>query len=173
MNYGEIKWYDIANGQGVRISLFVSGCDHHCKACFQPETWDYGYGELYTKDIEDKIISTLSHKEYLKGLSLLGGDPLCGDNYLTLIPLIKRVSSIENKDIWCYTGYTYEELIKMNNPKIQEFLSYIDILVDGPFIEKEKDISLQFRGSRNQRIIACKESTLNNIILCEFNRGEI
>lgn len=147
MNYAEIKKFDIANGEGVRTSLFISGCTHHCKGCFNQIAWDFNYGKLFTIEVEDDIIKSLE-PDYIQGLSLLGGEPLESQNIEVLLPFIKRVKSIyPNKDIWCYTGYTYEDL------SCKEFLSYINVLVDGEFVEELKDISLKFRGSSNQRII--------------------
>ena len=170
MNYGMIKWYDIANGEGVRISLFVSGCDHHCKGCFQPETWDYDYGQLYTKEVENQILDSIKHLGYIKGLSLLGGDPFCGDNPKHLLNLVKKVQEY-GKSVWCYTGYTYEELLALDRekPEIVQMMHYIDVLVDGPFIEEKKNIMLRFCGSENQRLIRCKESTINHILLYEVD----
>ena len=159
MNYGNIKKYDIANGFGVRVSLFVSGCTHHCKGCFNEVAWDFNYGKEFTEETENEIIEALS-PDYISGLSLLGGEPFEPENQKVLLPFIQKVKSIyPNRDIWCWTGYTIEELI---DPKIDsrakckytlDMLTYIDILVDGEFIEELKDISLAFRGSSNQRII--------------------
>ena len=156
MYYGEIKNYDIANGYGVRVSLFVSGCRNHCPGCFQPETWDFQYGKPFTKKTADQIIEWLK-PDYINGLSLLGGDPFEIENQLGLIPFLERVrEELPSKDIWCYTGYTLEKILsgkRLIDGYGVKMLSLIDILVDGPFIEDQKDISLKFRGSRNQRII--------------------
>lgn len=156
MYYGEIKNYDIANGYGVRVSLFVSGCRNHCPGCFQPETWDFHYGKPFTKKTADQIIEWLK-PDYINGLSLLGGDPFEIENQLGLIPFLERVrEELPGKDIWCYTGYTLEHILsgkRLIDGYGVKMLSLIDILVDGPFIEDQKDISLKFRGSRNQRII--------------------
>ncbi len=162
MNYGTIKKTDIANGLGVRVSLFVSGCTHHCEGCFNRETWDFKYGKPFTQETEQEIIEALSHK-YVNGLSLLGGEPMEPGNQRVLLPLIKKIKSLfPEKDIWCYTGYTYEtDLLEDSRARCectQELLNNIDILVDGKFIEALKDISLQFRGSSNQRIIDVKAS---------------
>jgi anaerobic ribonucleoside-triphosphate reductase activating protein len=162
MNYGTIKKTDIANGLGIRVSLFVSGCTHHCKGCFNRETWDFNYGKPFTQDTEKEIIEALSH-EYINGLSLLGGEPMEPGNQRALLPLIKKIKSLfPEKDIWCYTGYTYEtDLLEDSRARCectQELLHNIDILVDGEFVEELKDISLQFRGSSNQRIIDVKAS---------------
>lgn len=147
MNYCGIKKNDIANGPGVRVSLFVSGCRNRCRGCFQPETWDFDYGKPFTKDIEDEIISALN-LPWIQGLSILGGEPMEPENQEALIPFLERIyRECPGKDIWIYTGYTYEAV------KDAEILWNIDVLVDGPFLEEEKDPSLAFRGSRNQRII--------------------
>ena len=147
MNYAGIKKVDIANGPGVRVSLFVSGCRNHCPGCFQPETWDFSYGEPFTKKTEKEIIRAL-RPSWIQGLSILGGDPMEPENRKTLLPLLKRIRiNHPDKDVWLYTGYIYE------NIRDTELLKWVDVLVDGPFIEAEKDISLAFRGSRNQRII--------------------
>lgn len=151
MNYCGIKKTDIANGPGVRVSLFVSGCRNHCPGCFQPATWDFGYGEPYTKKTEKEIIKAL-RPSWIQGLSILGGDPMEPENRKALLPLLKRIRiTCPGKDVWLYTGYTYEQV------KDQEILKWVDVLVDGPFIEAEKDVSLAFRGSRNQRIIPLKK----------------
>ena len=155
MHYGKIKKTDIANGPGVRVSLFVSGCRNHCKGCFQPETWDFNYGQEYdVVNTVNEIIEALS-PEYISGLSILGGDPIERENIsevVTLCYLVKRL--YPNKTIWLYTGYKYEDIAEMY-PNI---LEVIDVMVDGPFIEDLKDISLVFRGSSNQRIINVPES---------------
>lgn len=157
MNYGEIKNYDIANGLGVRVTLFVSGCTHHCKGCFNPMTWDFGYGKPFTEDTENQIIEMLS-PDYIDGLTLLGGEPMETDNQRALLPLLKKVKEhYPKKNIWCYTGYTLEtDLLSESRARCEvtdEILSLIDVLVDGEFIEEQKNISLAFRGSENQRII--------------------
>lgn len=162
MNYGTIKKTDISNGAGVRVSLFVSGCTHHCKGCFNPETWNFNYGKPFTKDTEEELLEALS-KTYISGLSLLGGEPMEPDNQRVLLPFVKKVKDIyPEKDIWCYTGYDYEkDLLQESRARCEsteELLSYIDVLVDGEFVEELKDISLQFRGSSNQRIIDVKAS---------------
>lgn len=157
MNYGAIKKYDIANGTGVRVSLFVSGCRHHCKGCFNAVAWDFNYGELYTQETEQEILDALA-PNYIQGLSLLGGEPFEPENQQELIHLLRRVrESYPQKDIWCYSGYLYDvDLIpggKVHTDVTEEMLSYIDVLVDGEFVEAEKDLTLEFRGSRNQRIL--------------------
>lgn len=162
MNYGEIKNYDIANGEGVRVSLFVSGCTHHCKNCFNPETWSFEYGKPFTKETEDYIIECLS-PDYIDGLSLLGGEPFEPQNQEALLPLLRRVKNeLPNKNIWCYTGYLFDkELLSESRARCEftdEMLSLIDVLVDGEFVQALHDISLAFRGSSNQRIIDVQES---------------
>ena len=156
MYYGEIKNCDIANGIGVRVSLFVSGCTNHCEHCFQPQTWDFGYGSEFTAETEEKIIEML-RPEYINGLTLLGGEPFEPSNQRALLPFVKRVREIyPQKTIWAFSGYTYEELTGTTHPRCEvtdSFLSLIDVLVDGRFVEAKKDISLRFRGSSNQRII--------------------
>ncbi|MGN0448935.1 MAG: anaerobic ribonucleoside-triphosphate reductase activating protein [Ruminococcus sp.] len=162
MNYGEIKNYDIANGEGVRVSLFVSGCTHHCKNCFNPETWSFEYGKPFTKETEDYIIECLS-PDYIDGLSLLGGEPFEPQNQEVLLPFLRRVKNeLPNKNIWCYTGYLFDrELLCESRARCEftdEMLSLIDVLVDGEFIQALHDISLAFRGSSNQRIIDVQKS---------------
>ena len=159
MHYSAIKYNDIANGTGVRTVLFVSGCRNHCKECFQPETWDFKNGEEFTKEVEDEILASLE-SPYIKGLTLLGGDPFEPENQHALLPFIKRVRTEHpEKDIWAYTGYVYEDLLEGGRAHCEvteELLSLCDILVDGPFIAEKKNISLRFRGSENQRIIDLK-----------------
>ena len=162
MNYSGIKTHDVANGIGIRVSLFVSGCTHHCKGCFNPETWDFCYGERFTEKEEQKIIDALA-PEYIKGFSLLGGEPFEPENQKVLLPLLERIrETYPEKDIWCYTGYTLdEELLKESRARTDEtdkMLSCIDVLVDGEFVQDLYDISLKFRGSSNQRIIDVKKS---------------
>ena len=162
MNYATIKNRDIANGIGVRVSLFVSGCTHHCKNCFNKETWDFNFGEKFTEDTVNEIIKLLE-PSYVNGLSLLGGEPFEVQNQGELLNLLRIVkATYPQKDVWCYTGYIFDtQLLKESRARCEhtdEMLSYIDILVDGPYIEEQKDISLQFRGSKNQRIIDVKKS---------------
>lgn len=157
MHYGEIKDCDIANGPGVRISLFVSGCTNHCENCFQPQTWDFHYGQPFTAETEEKIIKMLA-PSYIRGLTILGGEPFEPKNQKELLPFVKRVrEAYPSKDIWSFSGFTYEEL---NDPTAyphtdvtSELLSLIDVLVDGRYVEKLRNISLRFRGSENQRLI--------------------
>ncbi len=156
MNYAEIKKTDIANGPGVRVSLFVSGCRHHCKGCFNPETWDFCYGSPFDEIAECQLLEALS-PGYIAGLTLLGGDPLEKENTVALIPFLKKVRQrFPSKSIWCFTGDVYENLLKRADAK--ELFSLIDVLVDGPFIEAQKNITLRFRGSENQRLIDIKKS---------------
>ena len=162
MNYAEIKNNDIANGEGVRVSLFVSGCTHHCEGCFNPMTWDFGYGQEFTNETIDSILEMLS-PPYIKGLTLLGGEPMEPDNQRALLPLLKRVRErTSQKTIWCYTGYLFDkELLSPSRARCEvtdELLSMIDVLVDGEFVLAKKNIMLQFRGSENQRIIDVKKS---------------
>lgn len=168
MNYSEIKPCDIANGPGVRVTLFVSGCTHHCKGCFNEMTWDFAYGKVFDESVEEQLLTALS-PEHIAGLTLLGGEPLEYANWNRLLPFLGRVKArYPGKDVWCYTGYRFEEDILdrffVQWEDMKAFLSYIDVLVDGEFILEQKDISLQFRGSRNQRIIRVQES---------LRRGEI
>ena len=160
MNYGTIKNCDIANGVGVRVSLFVSGCTHHCRECFQPETWDFAYGEPYTRETEDELLRLLA-PSYIDGLSLLGGEPMEPQNQRELVKLLRRVKAeLPDKNVWCYSGYTLEtDLLSPSRARCEvtdELLSMIDILVDGEFVLEKKNISLSFRGSENQRIIDLK-----------------
>ena len=164
MNYGNIKYCDIADGTGIRTSLFVSGCRHHCRGCFQPETWDFDYGKPFTDEVEDEIIESL-RPQYVEGLTVLGGEPMDPDNQPAVLHLLKRVRSLcPDKNIWVYTGYTYEtDLLaktgKAHLPCTDELLSLIDVLVDGEFVLEKKDITLEFRGSSNQRILKLKDMT--------------
>ena len=157
MNYANIKEYDIADGPGVRVSLFVSGCRHHCKGCFNEETWDFQFGNPYTKEVEDKIISLLD-SAYIQGFRLLCGEPFEPENQVELVKLLKRIrETYPQKDIWCYTGFLWDvDLVedgRAHTEVTDEMLSYIDVLVDGPFVEALKDITLVFRGSSNQRVL--------------------
>lgn len=162
MHYGNIKKTDIANGDGVRVSLFVSGCRNHCAGCFQSETWDFHFGVEFTKQTESEIIEAL-RPSYIAGLTVLGGEPFEEENQRVLAPFLRRVKeTFPKKTIWCYTGYILERDLIGEGAKKQceatgEMLKYIDILVDGPFIESQKNISLKFRGSENQRILNLRE----------------
>ena len=174
MNYANIKYNDIANGEGVRTSLFVSGCTHHCIGCFNQEAWDFNYGKVFDEETQNQILKSLE-PSWINGLTLLGGEPMEPANQKGLIDFVKKVKTLyPNKTIWCFTGYLLdEELLKPSRARClytDEFLSYIDILVDGKFVLELKDISLRFRGSRNQRIIDVQKSLKENkIILSPFN----
>lgn len=170
MNYGEIKKNDIANGEGVRTSLFVSGCRHHCKGCFNAQTWDFAYGEPFT---EETMLQILNDCEpyWINGLSILGGEPFEPENQRVLLPfLVMFKEKYPQKDVWCYTGFTLEEITgkvesRANTDISKEMLSLIDVLVDGPFEEDKKDITLKFHGSSNQRVIDVKKTIENNEIV--------
>lgn len=170
MNYGALKKTDVANGEGVRVSLFVSGCTHHCKNCFNPETWNFCYGKPFTQETEDEIIEALK-PSYIKGLTLLGGEPMEPQNQERLLPLLKRIKKEygDTKNIWCYTGYTLDDdLLKPSRARCEhtdEILKHIDTLVDGEFVEELKDLMLKFRGSSNQRIINVPETLKSNEIV--------
>ncbi len=162
MNYATIKWYDVSNGPGVRVSLYVSGCRNHCKNCFNPETWDFCYGEPFTREVEDKILNALA-PEYIKGFTLLGGDPFEPENAEALVPFMERLrKKYPEKSVWCFTGYDYEaDLLTGKKGDIDtniRLLSTLDVLVDGKFVEELKDLNLLFRGSSNQRIILVRPS---------------
>lgn len=162
MYYGEIKKCDIANGEGVRVSLFVSGCTHHCPGCFNQDTWVFDYGKEYTQETEDEILKALS-PGYINGLSLLGGEPFEPQNQEVLVRLLRKVKEqYPEKNIWCYSGYLFDkELLSESRARCEytdEMLSMLDVLVDGRFVEALKDIRLVFRGSSNQRVIDVKKS---------------
>lgn len=162
MNYAVIKPLDIANGTGIRVSLFVSGCTHRCPGCFNEEAWDFDYGQAFTSDTEDKIIE-LMKPDYICGFSLLGGEPFEPSNQTALLPLLRKIkAAYPNKKIWCYTGYVYETELLGNSRAVcehtAEMLSLIDVLVDGRFVESQKDLNLKFRGSSNQRVIDLSET---------------
>lgn len=170
MNYAEIKRCDIANGPGVGVALFVSGCDHHCYKCFNQETWDYNFGKPFTNHTMDTLMSYLDF-EYIKRLTILGGDPICSTNKETVsnIVITFRETYGIQKSLWLYTGYTYEELIDMHNKDVNIILENIDVLVDGRYMEEQRDLSLKFRGSHNQRIIDMKETRkTGNIVLSKY-----
>lgn len=156
MNYATIKTCDIANGTGVRVSLFVSGCTHHCPGCFNSQAWDFTYGEPFDEGVQDYLLSLLS-RSYIEGLTLLGGEPFETENQRALLPFLERVKrELPEKTVWAYSGYTYEQLTGTGAPVCEataKILGLIDILVDGRFIEEKKNIRLLFRGSENQRII--------------------
>ena len=157
MHYGEIKKFDIADGPGVRVTLFVSGCTNHCKGCFQPQTWDFAYGEPFDGAAQQRVLDLLA-PDYVSGLTLLGGEPFEPSNQECLVPFLRKWRmAYPAKNVWCYTGCVLEsDLLKptrWRTPFTDEMLSMIDVLVDGPFVESLKDISLRFRGSSNQRIL--------------------
>lgn len=163
MHYGEIKKFDIADGPGVRVTLFVSGCTNHCEGCFQPQTWDFCFGRPFTRETEDELLAALA-PDYIAGLTLLGGEPFEPDNQRALLPFVRRVrETLPQKTIWAYSGFTYDgELLREgSHPRCEvtdELLSLLDVLVDGRFVLAQKDISLRFRGSRNQRILDLRKT---------------
>ena len=174
MNYATIKNLDIANGPGLRVSLFVSGCTHHCKGCFNPESWDFNYGQPFTKETEDEILR-LMEGEHIRGLSLLGGEPFEPENQRGLLPFLKRVrEELPNKTIWAFSGFILDKEIlgtsRANCEVTNELLSLIDVLVDGRFEEDKKDIALIFKGSSNQRIIDLRKTLKEgHIVLSPLN----
>ena len=156
MNYATIKWTDIANGEGVRISLFVSGCTRHCKDCFNAVAWDFNYGQPFDEEVQNKIFEGLK-ADYIAGLSLLGGEPFEPENQRALLPFVREAKKrFPDKTIWCYTGYRFEDLLA--HPLRRKLVELCDVIVDGRYNEAERDLSLHFRGSRNQRIINVAES---------------
>lgn len=162
MNYADIKQFDVANGPGIRTSLFVSGCTHHCKGCFNEVTWDFHYGQVFTKKEEDFILDSLK-PDYIAGLTLLGGEPFELVNQKGLLSLVERVKNVyPQKDIWCFSGYLFDKDILEHMYKqyaeTKNLLSYIDVLVDGKFMEELKNLSLRFKGSSNQRTILVQKS---------------
>ena len=176
MNYATIKYNDIANGLGIRTSLFVSGCTHRCKGCFNSEAWDFNYGKPFTEEIENAVITSLDG-DFNDGLSLLGGEPFEPKNQKALRPFLEKVKKLyPNKTVWCYTGYILENDLLNENGRARtedtlKMLSLIDVLVDGPFIEEQKNISLRFKGSENQRIIDVQASLKQNkTILFEIEK---
>ncbi len=175
MNYGEIIFTDVANGIGCRTSLFDSGCTHHCKGCFNEMTWDFNYGEAFTKEVEDGIIESL-RPDYIHGLTILGGEPMEAVNQKVLAPFIQRIKDeLPGKTIWIYSGYTWEELTDTENKRCHSedtmnILGNIDVLVDGEFIQDKKDLMLRFRGSSNQRVIDVpKTLEKGEVVLSKYN----
>ena len=176
MNYANIKDFDIANGPGIRISLFVSGCTHHCKGCFNKEAWDFDYGQPFTQETIEQIIQMLK-PAYVKGLTLLGGEPFEPQNQGAIVELLRRVKAeYPQKSIWAFSGYLFDKDIlsgRLGDWEItKEYLSYLDVLVDGPFIESKKDLMLRFRGSSNQRLIDVPKSlACGNVVEWEDWQG--
>ena len=161
MHYSVIKNCDIANGPGVRVVLFVSGCRHHCKGCFQPETWNFEYGQPFTQETVDHILD-LMRPGYIAGLTLLGGEPMEPENQPALLDLMRQVkSTYPQKNIWCFSGYLYEDLVAGKvgcGETVRQMLSLADVLVDGPFVQEKKNLRLRFRGSENQRLIDLRQT---------------
>ena len=177
MNYAEIKNCDIANGPGVRVSLFVSGCTHHCPGCFNQVAWDFDYGQPFTQQTIDEILEMLK-PGYIKGLTLLGGEPFEPENQPAVVELLRQIKSkYPEKTIWAFSGYLFDRDIlpcRLGDPEItREYLSYLDVLVDGPFVEAKKNLSLRFRGSENQRIIDVPASlAAGEIVLWQDWQGD-
>ena len=177
MNYAEIKNCDIANGPGVRVSLFVSGCTHHCPGCFNQVAWDFNYGQPFTQQTIDEILAMLK-PSYIKGLTLLGGEPFEPENQPAVVELLRQIKSkFPEKTIWAFSGYLFDRDIlpgRLGDPEItREYLGYLDVLVDGPFVEAKKNLSLRFRGSENQRIIDVPASlAAGEIVLWQDWQGD-
>lgn len=177
MNYAEIKNCDIANGPGVRISLFVSGCTHHCKGCFNEVAWDFHYGSPFTQETIDKILEMMK-PGYIRGLTLLGGEPFEPQNQEPIVELLRQIKQkMPDKSIWAFSGYLFDRDIlsgRLGDWKVtREYLSYLDVLVDGPFVKEKKNLSLRFRGSENQRIIDVPASLAQNkIVLWQDWQGD-
>ena len=162
MNYAGIKYCDIANGTGCRTVLFVSGCRNACKGCFQPQTWDFGYGEPFDEKVQKEVLDSLA-PDYITGITLLGGEPFEPENQKELVPFMRKVvAQYPSKNVWAFTGYIYDKDLvaggRRHTEDTDELLSMIDVLVDGPFIEELKDITLKFRGSSNQRVLDLRET---------------
>ena len=177
MNVATIKWYDISNGPGVRVSLYVSGCRNHCKGCFNPETWDFDYGEPFTEETEKKIIEGLK-PDYIRGFTLLGGDPFEPENAKVLAPFMKRLrAAYPEKSFWCFTGYDFErDLLTGKQGDINDvmtILETLDVLVDGKFVEAQKDLNLRFKGSSNQRTILVPQSLKADEVILWNNEDDI
>ena len=174
MNYATIKNCDIANGPGVRVSLFVSGCTHRCPGCFNEVAWDFGYGQPFTEETVETIINML-RPGYIRGLTLLGGEPFEPQNQDTVVQLLRRVKAeLPEKSIWAFSGYLFDrDILSGRLGDTKEYLSYLDVLVDGPFIQSKKNLSLRFRGSENQRLIDVKKSlAAGEVILWQDWQGE-
>ena len=175
MNYAEIKYFDIANGPGVRISLFVSGCTHKCPGCFNEIAWSFDYGKEFTKEVEDEILKAFETPVY-QGLTLLGGEPMDPRNQSAVLSLVRRFKEkYPEKDLWCFTGYLFDkdilENMMKNVPETKELLSYIDVMVDGPFVIEKKDVTLLYKGSSNQRTIDVQKSLKTETIV-QWDPGE-
>ena len=168
MNYATIKNCDIANGPGVRVSLFVSGCTHRCKGCFNEVAWDFDYGQPFTQETEDKILAMLA-PDYIQGITLLGGEPFEPQNQPSLVKLLRRIKdTYPHKSIWAFSGYLFENMLagRVGDGKVcRQFLSMVDVLVDGPFVEEKKNLMLRFRGSENQRLIDVPASLKENAVV--------
>ncbi|MBP3890914.1 MAG: anaerobic ribonucleoside-triphosphate reductase activating protein [Solobacterium sp.] len=176
MYYGNIKKFDVADGEGVRVTLFVSGCRIHCEGCFQAQTQDFKYGKPYTKETEEEVLEALKD-EHIEGLTILGGEPFEPENQEVIVTLLKRVrEELPDKDIWCWTGYVYDQDLieggKKHTPYTDEMLSYIDILVDGPFMIQKRNLALSFRGSENQRVLNLKETIKQGKIVKYIEDGQ-
>ena len=172
MNYAGIKYCDIANGTGCRTVLFVSGCRNACKGCFQPQTWDFGYGEPFDEKVQEEVLKSLE-PDYITGITVLGGEPFEPENQKELVPFMRKVvARYPNKNVWAFTGYIYDKDLvaggRRHTEDTDELLSMIDVLVDGPFQEEKKDITLKFRGSSNQRILDLKETIRTGNIIRLF-----
>lgn len=176
MKYATIKEIDVANGPGIRVSLFVSGCTHHCKGCFNPETWNFNYGNDFTPEVEDRILEAMK-PAYIKGFSLLGGEPFEPQNQEALLPFLRRVkAAYPDKTIWCYSGYDFEKDMLTGNlgpwEVTHEMLTLIDVLVDGEFVLEKKNPNLRFRGSENQRVIRVADSlNSDTVVLWDDKEG--
>lgn len=162
MNYATIKRVDVANGPGVRVSLFVSGCTHHCKGCFNAEAWDFSYGKPFTEETQEELLSLMA-PDYIEGITLLGGEPLEPQNQEGLLPFIRQVHArYPGKTIWCFTGYDFEKdvLARMmaESEVSRQLIPLFDVIVDGKFVEEKRNLSLKFRGSENQRVLNVKKS---------------
>lgn len=166
MNYAAIKNCDIANGPGVRVSLFVSGCTHHCPGCFNEVAWDFNYGQPFTQEVMDRIVQML-RPDYIRGLTLLGGEPFEPENQSAIVQLLRQVKQeLPQKSIWAFSGYLFDrDILSGRLGDTREYLSYLDVLVDGPFIEAQKNLSLRFRGSENQRLIDVPASLAAGMIV--------
>ena len=174
MYYAEIKNCDIANGPGVRVSLFVSGCTHHCKGCFNEVAWDFGYGKPFTQETINEILTMLK-PSYIRGLTLLGGEPFEPQNQKDIVELLRQIKgAMPDKSIWAFSGYLFEkDILSGRLGDTREYLSYLDVLVDGPFVEAKKNLSLRFRGSENQRLIDVPASlAAGKTVLWEDWQGE-